>query len=708
MPREVTTFCRICQPACGLVAEVEQDRVLRLRPDKSHPVTQGFACHKGLQFNDFHHDPDRLDTPIRRCNPRRQSQGRFESVSWDEAMADIAARVTRIRNKCGSDAIGSYVGNPAAFNCTALPLLPAFMRKLGSRSCFNSGTQDMANKLATAEAVFGTESLYPIPDLAHVDYLLSLGANPKVSHMSTVSVPNAIDALRAIGSRGGKVVDVNPRRIESVSPDSELLQIRPDTDLYLLAAVLQEIDALGRFDEEAIARHGRNIDGLRAFVRRFPPERVASITGIEAGVIRRTASEFSASGAAAAYMSTGVNMGRQGALAYWLVQMLNFVTGNLGRRGGSIYPMGFYPSAPLGVQPQKPEHSYFDSPFGEVRHVGGVLPGNLIADYIESGEPALRALIVLSANPLLSVGGGQRLRQALSKLELIVTIDTHLNATSEIADYVLPATDWLERQDVNLVSAGLQPLPYVQYTEAVVPPGGERKEEWWIVARLEQELGLPSALDDGAASPFARIDMALSHSELSIEKLRQLPHNTALLPSTPPEAFFDLGVQTADGKIDCCPPAFDAALDRAEEIFSDLESEPKDQLKLITLRTSHMHNTVLQNSPLLRRGKHRTNPLHMHPKDAAARGLEEGNSVLIHNNFGRVHAEVTLDSSLRRGVVAMTHGYGSTATPALSVASRHPGVNVNELLPSGPGSYDKLSNQAFMSGVPVLVEASKA
>src|SRR5690606_9645107 len=116
------------------------------------------------------------------------------------------------------------------------------------------------------EAVFGSSTIHPIPDLAHTDFFLCLGANPRVSHMSFVSIPDPMQVLREARARGAKIVFVNPRRIESVAPSTgEWLPIRPDTDVYLLAALLAEIDALGRFDEETIARHGKHVEGLRAF-----------------------------------------------------------------------------------------------------------------------------------------------------------------------------------------------------------------------------------------------------------------------------------------------------------------------------------------------------------------------------------------------------------------------------------------------------------
>ena len=297
-------------------------------------------------------------------------------------------------------------------------------------------------------------------------------------------------------------------------------------DLYLMAAMLCEIDATIGFREDVMAAHGKNVEGLRDFVRRYPPERVADVTGIPVARIRTLAREFAEAPSAAVYMSTGVNMGRQGTLAYWLLFMLSLVTGNLDRRGGNIYSLGFYPAAKAGRVRSAP--AVVDTPHGRVRRTRGSLPGTLLADMILTDEDPIRALIVVAGNPLLSIGGESRLRAAFERLELLVVVDLYRSATAELAHYALPATDMFERRDITISGLGLQHRPYVQYTEAVVPPRDERREEWWILGRLEQALGLKSVLDAGPEPPlFSRVDHMLATTGLSMEKLRESSRQAA-------------------------------------------------------------------------------------------------------------------------------------------------------------------------------------
>ena len=703
--QKLPTFCRVCEPSCGLVAEVEGGRLLRLKPDQAHPVTRGFACHKGIGYDAIHHDPDRLNTPLKRSAAPDQPAS-FAAIGWSQATDEIAGRLRSIVENHGADAVAGYFGNPLAFNALGVQAASAFFQHLGSRRMFNSGTQDCANKFAGSEAVFGTSTLHPVPDLARTRYALIFGENPKVSHMSFVSMPDPMEQLRQAQANGATIRYVNPRRIESATPATgEVLQIRPDTDLYLMAALLHEIDAAGLFDERVIAAHGRNIDGLRRFIAPYSAVAVAGVVGLAADAIREVALDFARAESACAHMSTGVNMGRQGTLCYWLLQMLSFVTGNLDAPGGNRYVPGFYPATKSGRVDL--ERLFFASEFGELRHIRGALPGNLLADMIETEQQPIRALIIMAGNPLLSMAGEARLRQAFAKLELVVVLDLFRNASGEFADYLLPCTDMLERRDLNVCGLGMQHEPFVQYTDAVVSPQFERREEWWILGRIQQAMAGATQADDGPPAPeFERWNRMLGHHGLSIDALRSADSQTVRLPAPEPGRFYTDWIQHADRRVDCCPPIFGEALQRTQRLFDELRDEPAGQLKLISLRTPYMQNSWYHNVEKLKRAQQQHNPLHMAAGDAARLGLSDGAAVVVESPWGSIQAQLRIDASLREGVVAMTHGWGNQRTPGLQVAQRFPGINVNALLPSGPGSYEKLSNQAHMTGIPVRVGAA--
>lgn len=694
---QVKTFCRVCEPSCGLVAEVDGLRITALRPDAEHPVTKGYACHKGIATLDIHHDPDRLDHPL-----RREADGSWTELGWDGAIAEVAGRLAEVQERYGPGAVSMYTGNPLAFNALGQSAAGALASGLGVRRAFSSGTQDCANKFTASQAVFGTSLVHPIPDIARTDLALIVGGNPRVSQGSFISQPNLAQELRAARARGARVVFVNPRRIEVPERGlGETLQIRPDSDLYFLAALLTELERIGGWDEGIVRRHGNHVDGLRAFIAPYDADTTAAVTGIAPDDLRDLAGAWRDAGAACAYASTGVNMGRQGTLAYWLVQALSFVTGNLDREGGNLKSDGFYPNARAGAGAF--EQAYGDTEWGVLRR--GALPGNLMADAILDSEDPVRAMVVVAGNPALTIGGGARLEEALASLEYLVCIDLYRNATGELAHHVLPAADMLEREDLNIVNIGLAAQPYVQFTPAVVAPQAARKPEWWICHSILQAMDRPSAFDhvglDGEPDVWARHrHMAMKGSGIDLDELRRDPQ-VVVLPRPEPGRFFEDQVQTADGRLDLCPPAFAPAIERAHDMFGELAAEPAGTLKLITRRDAWMMNSWFRNLDRMQRRDPDGNPLWSHPDDLADLGLADGDRAVVANANGALEVVVRADADLMRGVVSMAHGWGNARTAGMRTAQGNPGVNVNELLPSGPGSFEPLSSQAHMTGIPV-------
>lgn len=692
----VPTFCRLCEVMCGLTATVSDGRLIKVRGDAEHPVSAGFACNKGLLAVDIHHDPDRLDVPL------RKSDHGWDELSWATATTEIAARLKTVIGKHGPQSVALYLGNPNAFNITAGPSAVMFLLGLGSDRMFSAATQDCANKFTVSEILYGSAAIHPMPDIEHTDYLLLIGTNPRVSKGSFVSTPDPVAAIRRVVERGGTVTFVNPVIVEADL--GENIQIKPDTDAFLLAAMLCEIDRTVGFDASALAEHSTNADALRAFVSNYPPERVAGVVGLDEMVIRGLASDFASAPSAAVHTSTGVNMGRQGTLAYFLQQMLSLVTGNLDRRGGNYVPARALPPRPSALPPTA--ESFEDTPFGAVRRSSSSLPAALLADWIRSVESPIKALISVAGNPVLSFGGGEDLRDALAELDLLVSIDLYRNATGEIADYNLPATDWFERADLNGFTQGMQTTPHIQWTPPVVAPAAQRKPEWQIFSMLTAAMGgQPAVPVDG--DPLALFnDGALASVGLSVAQLQSRNRGLAVLDDDTLGTLFSDQILTDDRRIDCAPSVFRDTFERAETIFVEFAAEADDQLKLITRRTRNTLNSALQNVETLKARGASTNPLFMHPADAAARGLRQGDRVTVTSAAGQLSAEVGIDTALRFGVVSMTHGFGNARTSGMSTAQAHPGVNVNELTPTGPGTFDPLSGMTQLTGIPVTVCAA--
>jgi anaerobic selenocysteine-containing dehydrogenase len=310
-------------------------------------------------------------------------------------------------------------------------------------------------------------------------------------------------------------------------------------------------------------------------------------------------------------------------------------------------------------------------------------------------------MFINAGNPVLSIAGEAETRRALEGLELLICVDIYRNATGEYAHYVLPAAGAYEREDINITGLGMQFQPSVQFTEAVVPAAFDRRPEWWIYEKLCSAMGFASAFDNGEPEMWSRIDAMLRSQGRSMEQLRA--EQIIALERSKPEDFYGQYVQSDDGLVDCMPEAFADGVQRMEDIFDQLSAEPENQLKLITKRDRYMLNSWYSNVAKLKTGDRDRNYLYMHPEDAAVRQIADGDRVRISNVNGEISSEARLTTELIKGVVAMTHGWGHGRTPGMRIAHEKPGANCNALLPSGPGSFDPLSNQAHMTGVPVEV-----
>jgi formate dehydrogenase len=677
-----------------LVATVEDGRLTKLLPDRDHPNTKGFACPKGLAGAEIHNDPDRLNFPFQRVG-----ETGLVRRSWDEAIDQIATKTRWIIDRWGPNAIATYAGNPSGFNSLLGTGIPDALRRVGVRRYFNAGTQDCVNKYAGSNAVFGSSYIQPIPDVDHAEMILLIGSNWRASKASFVSLAAPYAKLMEAAKRGAKIRFVNPRVTEtSDERTGPTLQILPDTDVYLLAAMVYEIDRSIGFSPQT-DRYGRHVDELRSFVAKYPPERVAPVCGVSANAIIDLAHEFAEASCAAVHMSTGVNQGRQGTLAYWLVHMLSLVTGNLDRRGGNVFAPGYYDMGARGRSDYAA--GFVEGEFGTMR--SGEIPGGLLPHYVLDAEEPVRALFVISGNPLLSLPGEEMLKKAFRSLELLVVVDIYSNATGEYADWLLPATDQFERADLAVSGNTMQLSPWVQFTPRVVEPQHDRREEWWVFARLAQALGVKSLLDepDPDEAKWARIDHMLVGGGMTRAELLEHRRGVALSLQVEYGMFFEAKIQTPDGKADCCPDAFAPALERCERIFEELEQTPDGQLRLISRRDSRMHNSWYMNVPGMKRGDRSQNRLAVNPADALRLGLGERDRARVTSAWGSIEVGVELDERLRVGVVSLEHGWG--LQPGMRLSRAAPGVNVNVLMPHGPGSFESLSNQQQMTGVPVTV-----
>ena len=711
--QEKVTFCRICEPLCGMVATVEDGELTQLRPDPDNPLSRGYACPKGIAMTEVQNDPDRVLRPLKRTG----GPGEFQPVSWDEALGDIGDRLTDVLEERGGEAVGWYMGNPGAFSYSHTLWAKGFLDGIGSPHYYSAGSQDVNNRFAASALLYGSPLVVPIPDLPRTRFMLMVGANPLVSHGSVLSAPRVREQLLGITERGGRIVVVDPRRTETAR-QFEHLPVQPDSDAWLLLSLLCTLFEEGLTDSAYLAEWSEGSAKLERLARDHPPEATAERTGVPAEELRRLARDFAAAEGAVAYGRTGSCLGRFGTLVAFLLDALNAVTGNLDRPGGAVFGRPPISLDEIGEKTGLATYGKTRSRIGDFPDVIGNLPASLIPREIETpGERQIRALFVSAGNPVLSVPDGGALERALGKLDLLVSLDLYVNETNAHAHYVLPTTTYLERDDLPVAFLGFHVPPFIHHSDPVVAPRGEAREEWQIIDAISRRAkvapysvpALRALAKVGVRiSPQRLVDLLLRagpdgdlfgarRGGLSVAKLRREHPHGYVLAEHVTTGVLRRKIRHRSKRLDLAPPAI---VEEAARAAASNGHDPEYPLRLIGLRELRSHNSWMHNAPLLMRGG-RVQALRVHPDDAAAHELEDGGEAVLESKSGSLTVPVKVTDEMTPGAVALPHGWGHKG--GWQLANRHAGSNFNLLASAEPEDLERLAGMAFLNGIPVKV-----
>jgi anaerobic selenocysteine-containing dehydrogenase len=709
MPETRLHTCMLCEAVCGIAVELDGGRVAGVRGDREDPFSKGHICPKAAAIPDIGDDPDRIREPMRRTGDR------WEPISWSDAISEAADRISTLQRRHGRSAVGMYVGNPTVHGYGALLAVPLLSKALGGRSHFSATSVDQLPQMLAALQMFGHQFLVPVPDVDRTDLLLVLGANPLVSNGSLMTAPGIAGRLAALRKRGGRLVVVDPRRTETAAVADLHLRVRPGGDAALLLGLLHVLFA------EKLARPGRlaamadGLDHLAAIAARFPPERVAARTGVDAGAIRALARDLAAARSAACYGRVGTATQEFGGLASWLVLALAIVTGNLDREGGSMFTSPAVDIVALQARlGMRGSFGRFRSRVRSLPEFGGELPCATLAEEIDTpGDGQIRGLVTFAGNPVLSTPNGGRLERALPGLDFMVSVDIYRNETTRHAHLLLPSSFGLERDHYDAIFYALAVRNAARYAPPLVAPPPGVRDDWDILldlaralharsGRARRGLGLALRLAH-ALGPRRILDLLLrlGPRRLSVRALERSPHGLDLGPLVPrlPERLYTRGK-----RIRLVPEVFERDLPRLEASLS--ESPAANALLLLGRRQLRSNNSWMHNSLRLVKGPAACTLL-LHPDDAAARGLSTGDAAVVRSRVGEVRVPVAITDDVARGVACLPHGWGHRREGvALRVARDHAGASVNDL--TDETHLDALSGNAAFTGVSVTVEPEKS
>ncbi|HYK22409.1 MAG TPA: molybdopterin-dependent oxidoreductase, partial [Pyrinomonadaceae bacterium] len=484
--------CNICEAICGIEIDVQAGQRLDIRGDKHDPFSRGYICPKAVALQDIHYDKDRLKYPVRR------TVDGWQRIGWDEAFDEVAGNLKRINAAYGKNSVATYLGNPTVHNYGAILFTAGFIRSLHTRNRFSATSVDQLAHHLAGYLMFGHQLLLPIPDVDRTNFFLILGANPAVSNGSIMTAPGIPRRLEEIRRRGGKVVLIDPRYNETARLADRHLFIRPGTDVLLLLALLHVVFDEGLTRPEPWVAFTKGVETVADVVAQFPPERVASTTGIDASQIRELAREFASAESAVCYGRIGVSTQEFGAVCQWLINVLNIVTGNLDRPGGAMFTLpAFDPiSAPKSLAPQG-SFARWHSRVRKLPEFAGELPVVTLAEEILTEGPGqVKALVTFAGNPVLSTPNGRELDRALAELEFMVSIDFYVNETTRHAHIILPPTSSLERAHYDLAFHVLAVRNTTKFSPALFQPDNDTRADWEILLELQTRIEHDGLLGD--------------------------------------------------------------------------------------------------------------------------------------------------------------------------------------------------------------------
>ncbi|HOF05943.1 MAG TPA: molybdopterin-dependent oxidoreductase [Syntrophales bacterium] len=714
------TGCVLCAQNCGLEIEVENNRIVKVKPDRDNAKSAGYCCRKGLSVAYHQHHADRLRYPLRKVGDS------FERISWDRAVSEITTKLKEIIGRHGPRSF-AYLGASMQGGHFEAAFGIRLLRGLGSQYHYGSLAQEFAGAFWVCGRVYGRQYLHDQPDIDNTDVLLVLGWNGMQSHQ----LPQAPRRLRRLAKDPDKLlIVVDPRQSETARIADIHLPIRPGTDALLLKAMIALILNEGWENKDYLSKHTTGWETLPDHFAACDVKAAIRTCHLDYDRVREVARAFATRRSSLRY-DLGIYMGRHSALSSYLIVILQAICGRLCVPGGNVIRGHMMP---LGSHTDERDPRVWRTVATNSFPVCGVFPPNVMPEEILADHPErLRAVLVAGANPLRSYADTTAYENAFDRLDLLVTAEIAMTETAARSHYILPSRSFYESWDGTFFPM-TYPGIHFQMRRPLIVPDGEQLELGEIHLRLAEGLGLipplPERLYQAANESRAAFAAALMEYALTEPKaMKAMPfvlgktlgqamgsvHLAMLwgMLQVTPKSFrenarragFTPGpemgeeifrrildhpegiwvgkldpennfaeIRTADKKINLDIPELQdelQALDAASEEAA-LIRDPRFPLILMAGRHMSMNANTLLRDPAWNEGR-RACTLAMHPDDAAALQLQDGQQARVTTAAGSEVIEVEITATAHRGQVVIPHGFG------LIYQGVKYGANVNRL-----------------------------
>ncbi len=713
--RIVHTVCsHDCPDSCAVLVTVnDEGRAIKVAGDPSQPVTQGFLCGKVAKYLDRVYAPDRILYPLRRKPGvpkaplvRGREHEAFQRVGWDEALDAIAARLQQISDQFGPESIlpYSYAGTIGVLGFGSMDR--RFFHRMGASQLARTICSEAGGE--AWKLVYGKKLGMPTEDFRLAKLILAWGAN---IHGNNIHLWPMVEEARRNGAR---LIVIDPYRTRTAAAADWHIAIRPGTDVALALGLMHVILNEGLEDRPYIAEMTHGFERLAERVCEYTPERVAHYTGMTAAEIEQLAREYATARPAALRLNYGLQRCENGGAAVQAIAMLPALTGAWKVRGGgaqlstsgafewnenAVRRPDLAQASPLGRLARTVNMSELGRALTEL----GRDQRTEIRDQAEG--PAVHSLFVYNSNPGAIAPNHNAVCRGLARDDLFTVVhELFFTDTTDYADFVLPATTFLEHDDIQ----GAYGHYFVQISKQAIEPPGEARSNVWLFGQLAQRMGFNEKCFRDTPQEIIRQALAIGadgHStnpemeHITLEDLERdghIPLAFHAKPETQPFQPYTSGeLPTPSGKVEFFSEKLAAAgLDGLPAFIPPIESRWGAAAKLYPLellgrKNDNYMNSTFANLPGHRKMETRTSQkLEMHPQDAQSRGISDGDPVRVFNDRGTIQLTAMLNSSLPAGVVAAR----------LDWAKLHPdAANVNVLtserltdIGGGPTFYSTL------------------
>ena len=737
------TSCCLCLQTCGLEVMVENNRIVKVRPDKANLRSQGYACRKGLKVAHYQHHRQRLEQPLKRQN------GRLVPIGWDEVLAEIGQRLGATLEKYGPRSI-AFMGGGAGGCQIGGRFSGRFLMSLGSRYLYTALGQEWTGRHYVRGRVYGNQSLFLHPDHDKLDLLLALGWNGWSSH----GMPQTRRFIKSLSEDPDRtLVVVDPRPSETARYADIHLALKPGSDALLLKAMIAIILKEGWHDRSFLESHTTGWEEIAPYFSDFPVKEALQICGVEFEPVKEVCRLF-ASRRSAVMSDLGVLMNRHSTLVSYLEEILLTICGRVGTAGGNVFTGTL---SPVGVHTPPEDPNTWRTMRTDIPAIMGIFPPNVLPEEIESdGADRIRALIVAGANPLRSYADTTAYERAFKSLDLLVVLDVAMSETAAVADYVLAGRSAYESYDTTFWSFNYPDI-FFHLRRPLVEPAAETRENSWIMSALAEEMDLlpriPDSLYQAALGDRSLFSLELDrYVKRTPEAMLKLPF---ILAKTLGPVLGSCNLTLLWGLIWSAPArlkdamtraGFPAGEDQTEKVYGAIMDhpegiwlgrlDPEKNLEFVTTEDSRIHlhvpelatwlaaitpeaekiamapdtafplilmagwhydynaNTMMRD-PAWNRGR-RTGCLAIHSRDAADLDLADGEMARLTTQAGEVTVVVQISKLTRPGMVLLPQGFG------LDFEGESVGVNVNLLTPAS--HRDRIAGTPYHRRVPCRLE----